>query len=373
MKRKTPRIAVVHDWLTVYAGAERVLEQILNVWPEADLFSVIDYVPEAERSFLHGKRATTTFLQRFPWVKKKYRNYLPFMPLAIEQLDLSGYDIIISSSHAVAKGVLTGSHQLHISYVYSPMRYAWDCQHQYLVEVGLIKGLKSLIVRLVLHYMRIWDSRTVNSVDYYIAVSKFIARRIRKIYRRRAIVINPPVDIGEFSLYFDKEDFYITASRMVPYKRIPLIAEAFSLMPEKTLIIIGDGPEFDKVNKFSSQNVHVLGHQPADILIKYMQRAKAFIFAAEEDFGIVPIEAQACGTPVIAFGKGGALETVIENETGIFFHEQTVTSIHDAINQFEALPNLLDPDSCRRNAERFSSDIFRGKIKQAVMDAWMRF
>ena len=269
------RVAVVHDWLTVYAGAEKVLEQIIEIWPEADLFSVIDFLPDELRHFVKGKRATTTFIQRLPKAATKYRSYLPLMPLAIEQLDLSTYDVVVSSSHAVAKGVITGPDQLHVSYVHSPIRYAWDLQHQYLAEAGLTKGLKGAIARAVLHYMRMWDLRTANGVDAYIANSRFIARRIGKVYRRDAEVIHPPVDVARFSMRKEKEDFYFTASRMVPYKRIPLIVEAFAGMPDKQLIVVGEGPEFEKAKSLATSNVTLLGYQSTEVLVDHMQRARA--------------------------------------------------------------------------------------------------
>ncbi|MDR6356182.1 glycosyltransferase involved in cell wall biosynthesis [Pseudomonas psychrotolerans] len=240
------KIAIVHDWLVTFAGAERVLAELFEIWPEADLFSVIDFLSDEDRAHLKGKHATTTFIQRLPQAKKRYQTYLPLMPHAIEQLDLSGYDLIISSSHAVAKGVLTGPDQLHISYVHSPIRYAWDLQHQYLKEAGLNTGLKGKLARIILHYVRIWDQRTAAGVDAFVANSHFIARRISKAYRREAKVIYPPVDISRFTPAGGKDDFYLTASRMVPYKRMPMIVEAFSAMPDKKLVVIGAGPEFEK-------------------------------------------------------------------------------------------------------------------------------
>jgi len=362
-KKNLSRVAIIHDWLTVYAGAEKVLEQIFEIWPEADLFAVVDFLPDDKRHFVKGKRATTTFLQRMPKARTQYRNYLPLMPVAIEQLDLSAYDLVISSSHAVAKGVLTGPDQLHVSYVHSPIRYAWDLQHQYLAESGLVRGVKGFFARAVLHYMRMWDLRTANGVDFYAANSCFIARRILKVYRREAEVIYPPVDVARFTMREEKEDFYFTASRMVPYKKIPLIVEAFAQMPEKRLIVIGEGPEFEKA----------LGYQSTEVLIDHMQRAKAFVFAAEEDFGITPVEAQACGTPVIAFGKGGALETVNsegENQTGLFYYEQTAAAICEAVRKFECLPNAIDTRACRHNAERFSPEVFRERFRNLVNVAW---
>lgn len=358
------------DWLVVYSGAEKVLEQILDIFPEADLFSVVDFIQEKDRNFLRKRTPITSFIQKLPKAKTKYRNYLPLMPLAIEQLDVSGYDVIISSSHAVAKGILTGPDQIHISYVHSPMRYAWDLQHQYLMEAGLTSGLKSWIARVVLHYMRLWDYRTANGVDYFLANSNFIARRIKKIYARQSTVIYPPVNIDEFSLRSDKEDFYLTASRMVPYKKINLLVEAFNAMPEKKLIVIGDGPEHNKIKTIARDNVTILGFQPFNVLRDYMQRAKCFVFAAEEDFGIVPVEAQACGTPLIAYGKGGALETILgadKNEpTGVFFYEQNVESIVKAVNFFENNYECFAPENCRKNALKFNMERFRHEFKEFI-------
>ncbi len=367
------RVAIVHDWLVTYAGAERVLEQIIACFPEADLFAVVDFIPDGERRFLKNKPVGTSFIQKLPFAKKKYRIYLPFMPLAVEQFDLSNYDLVISSSHAVAKGVVTGPDQLHISYVYSPMRYAWDLQHQYLRETGMDRGIKGWLVRRELHKLRMWDLRTANGVDHFIADSCFVARRIWKIYRREAVVIYPPVDVNLFTLAEQKEDFYLTASRMVPYKRIDLIVEAFSHMPCKRLVVIGTGPEWDKVKAKSGAHVELLGYQPSEVLRSYMQRAKAFIFAAEEDFGIVPVEAQACGTPVVAYGKGGALETVVDGITGLFFKEQTVRSLIEAIERFEGTVDNFDPVRIRENAEHFAAERFRSEFSEFVNKAWSEF
>ncbi|WP_321927646.1 glycosyltransferase family 4 protein [Paraburkholderia guartelaensis] len=369
---RAPRVAIVHDWLVTYAGAERVLEQILACFPDADLFSVVDFVDAKDRTFLRGKRATTSFIQKLPGARKRYRAYLPFMPLAIEQLDVSGYDVVISSSHAVAKGVLTGPDQFHISYVHSPIRYAWDLQHQYLQESSLTRGPKSMLARLILHYIRNWDVRTANSVDQFVANSEFIARRIQKVYQRQAEVVYPPVDIDAFELETTKEDFYLTASRLVPYKKIDLIVEAFARMPERRLVVIGDGPDMHKVRAKATPNVEVLGYQPFAVLHDRMRRAKAFVFAAEEDFGISVVEAQACGTPVIAFGKGGALETVRDTgsrPTGLFFEEQKADAIIDAVESFESDPGRFRAEDCRANAERFSSRHFREQFFARVAKA----
>ncbi|WP_175803284.1 glycosyltransferase family 4 protein [Burkholderia ambifaria] len=363
------RVAIVHDWLVTYAGAERVLEQIVACFPDADLFSLVDFLDD--RAFVRGKPVTTSFIQKLPFARTKYRSYLPLMPLAIEQLDVSDYDLVISSSHAVAKGVLTGPDQMHISYVHSPIRYAWDLQHQYLEQSNLTHGPKSLLARMILHYIRNWDTRTANAVDGFVANSAFIARRIRKVYHRDAAVIFPPVDVDGFSLNEVKDDFYLTASRMVPYKKIDLIVEAFSRTPERKLVVIGDGPEMQKIRAKAGPNVEIMGYQPFAVLHDRMRRAKAFVFAAEEDFGISVVEAQACGTPVIAYGKGGALETVLEprshpNPTGLFFDEQTPHAIVAAVDDFERAPQRFTPHACRANAERFSADTFRRRFLDYV-------
>ncbi|RZT00750.1 Glycosyltransferase involved in cell wall bisynthesis [Duganella sp. CF402] len=371
------RVAIVHEWLTVYAGAERVLEQMLMCYPEADLFAILDFVPENERAFMMGKKPVTTFIQKLPFAQKKYRGYLPLMPLAIEQLDLSGYDIVLTSAHAVGKGVLTGPDQLHVSYVHSPIRYAWDLQHQYLKESGLTSGAKAWLARWLLHKIRLWDVRTAAGVDVFLANSHFIGRRIKKVYGRDSDVVYPPVDTAAFSLREDKEDFYLVASRMVPYKKIDLIVEAFSATPHRRLVVIGTGPDFEKIKAKAGPNVTLLGYQSFQSLKDYMQRAKAFVFAAEEDFGIAVVEAQACGTPVIAYGKGGARESIrgldAETPTGVFFWEQTAASIHTALDQFEALPTPISPLACRDNAIFFGPERFRAELKQEVSAAWAKF
>lgn len=371
------KIAIVHEWLTNYAGSERVVEQMLLAFPQADVFSTIDFVPDEERFFLQGKSVKTTFIQKLPFARIKYRQLLPLAPLAVEQHNLTGYDIIISSNHAVAKGVLTGPDQLHLCMCYSPIRYAWDLQHQYLSETGLNKGLKGFIVKWLLHKIRLWDYRTASGVDAFIAISNFISRRIWKVYRRESKVIYPPVDVQGFECVESKEDFYMTASRMVPYKKIDIIVEAFSRLPDKQLIVVGDGPDFKKIKLKATSNVKMLGYQQFNVMKDFMQRSKAFIFAAEEDFGIAPLEAQACGTPVIAFGKGGALETIrgldSAEPTGLFFNEQTPDAVIDAVNQFELIRPQITPKACRDNALRFSQERFRDEFKRYVDQQWRAF
>jgi len=235
------KTAIIHDWLVTYGGADRVLEQILVCFPEADLFSLVDFLPANERGFILDKAAQTSFFQHLPLARQAFRKYFALMPLAVEQFDLSAYELVISSSHSIAKGVITGPDQLHICYCHSPMRYVWDLQHQYLREAGLDKGPISWLTRWLLHKGRMWDLRTANGVDEFVANSHYIARRIWKTYRREATVIYPPVDINSLSVKEDKDDFYLTVSRFVPYKKVNLIVEAFSRMPDKKLVVIGDG------------------------------------------------------------------------------------------------------------------------------------
>lgn len=370
-------VGIVADWLVSYAGAERVIKEMIDIYPDSKLYAVIDFLSNNARENFHGKQAETTFIQKMPYSKTSYQKYLPLMPLAIEQLDVSEHEILLSSSHAVAKGILSGPDQLHISYVHSPIRYAWDLQHQYLRESNLNKGLKGLIAKYLLHKIRMWDYRTANGVDYFVANSNFIARRIKKVYARHADVIYPPVNVERFPLKSTKNDFYFTASRLVPYKRIDLIVEAFSQMPNKRLVVIGDGPEMSKIKAKASSNIEVLGYQKDDVMLECMQNAKAFVFAAEEDFGITPVEAQACGTPVIAFGKGGGLETVrpygTNNPTGVFFDKQSVTDIINAVHQFECLADKIDPVDCRQNSLRFSSEVFKKTMSDYVESRWKEF
>jgi glycosyltransferase involved in cell wall biosynthesis len=360
------KIAVIHDWLITYAGAERVLEQVLELFPEADLFSLVDFLPPEQRFFIKGKKVKTSFLQHMPFAHTRYRRYLPLMPMAVESLDVSSYDLIISVSHAVAKGVKSRPGQKHICLCCSPMRYAWDLREQYLHEAGLDKGLKGWLATCMLDRIKAWDLNTVPRVTEFVAISHYIARRIKADYGRDSTVIYPPVYVDKFEPVDKKEDFYLTASRMVPYKRIPLIIEAFAATPDRRLVVIGDGPEFEKAKAKAGPNVELLGYQSDAVLKSYLQRARAFVFAAEEDFGIVPVEAQACGTPVLAYGRGAARETIVDGVTGLFFDQQTVPAIVDAIARFEVAPGSFAAAEIRKNAERFSSARFRREFLDFV-------
>ena len=354
-----------------------MLEQILAVLPHADLFAVCDFLPPNEREFLGGRTPRTTFIQQLPFARTRFRGYLPLMPLAVEQLDLSGYDLVISSNHAVAKGVITGPDTLHVCYCHSPLRYAWDLQHEYLRETGVGMGPRGLAVRWALHRLRAWDARSADGVDEFLTNSSFVARRVRKAYRRRARVVYPPVDVQRFARAGERveqrSEYYVTASRFVPYKQIPMIVEAFRAMPDRKLVVIGDGPQRRDVARAAGSNVRLLGHVGADDLAGWVAGARAFLFAAVEDFGIAPIEAQAAGTPVIAYNGGALRETIrgldVDAPTGVLYDKQSPAGLCDAIARFELNADRITPDACRRNAQRFSIEHFQLELSAQLTRA----
>jgi len=356
------KVALIQDWLTVIGGSEYVFKEIASLYPDADIYTLVARDETIKSLGLENHKVTTSFIQNLPFAKTKYRNYLPLFPLAVEQFDLSSYDLIISSSHAVAKGVLTHAGQVHVCYCHSPMRYAWDLYHQYIKESGLNSGIKGFFAKVVLHRIRQWDIASTNRVDYFISNSNYIGRRIKKVYNRDSVTIYPNVAVQNFEVSLEREDFYFTCSRMVPYKKIDVIVEAFNQMPDKKLIVIGDGPDFKKIKKIAGDNIILMGYQPFEILKQHLSKAKAFVFAAEEDFGIIPVEAQACGTPVIAYGKGGVTETVIQNKTGVYFNKQSPASIVEAVNLFENNSEKYDHTEIAKHAARFSTQRFKTEI-----------
>jgi glycosyltransferase involved in cell wall biosynthesis len=366
------RVAIVHEWLDTYAGSERVLEQLLHCFPSADIFAVADFMAEGDRDFLQGRKVQTSFVQRLPFARRCFRNYLGLMPIAIQQLDVTSYDLVISSNHAVAKGVITGPDQIHISYMHSPMRYVWDLQHQYLSQMGMDHGLKGMYARWLFARLRQWDVATSHQVDHFIANSSYIARRVRRTYRREALVIHPPVDVDRFSPMGGKEDFFLLACRFVPYKRAEIVVESFAQQPDRRLIVVGDGPDAGRVRAAArgAPNIEFAGTVEQKDLISLMQRARAFVFAAEEDFGITLVEAQACGTPVIAYGHGGATDIVQPDETewrtGLLFDRQDADAITEAVDRFETLESQMTTAACRMNALRFSEARFRTEIGEFV-------
>nr|WP_314073643.1 glycosyltransferase [uncultured Roseococcus sp.] len=362
------KIAIIHEWLDSYAGSERVVEQMLACFPEADLYALCDFLPDNQRGFLGGKVPTTSFIQRLPFARKMFRNYLQFMPLAIEQFDLQGYDLVISSSHAVAKGVITGPGTKHVSYVHSPMRYAWDLQHQYLRQAGLTRGLKGLYTRWLLHRLRGWDQLSAARPDVILGNSRYIVERIRKVWRREAEVLHPPVNLQGFPLSTGPRTHFVVAGRQVPYKRVELVAEAFARMPELKLVIAGDGPSAPLVAAAAkgAPNIEIRGRVPQAELVSLVQGARAFVFAAEEDFGIAMVEAQACGTPLIVYGRGGARDIVAEGTTGLFFEEQSADAIVAAVRDFVAREAAFTPEACHAQAQQFSIPEFRRKLLEVV-------
>jgi len=364
---KKLKTAIVHDWFAGYAGSERCVESFTNLYPEADVFVLFNFLTDEEQKIVvKNKKPQTTFIQNLPFARSNHRKYLPLFPYAIEQFDLSDYDLIISSSHAVAKGVLTNQNQLHICYCHTPIRYAWDLTHQYLKESKLTSGIKGAFAKWVLHYIRMWDISTANRPDFFIANSGYIAKRIKKIYNRESFVINPPVDLNNFECSATKDDFYLTASRFVPYKRIDVIAEAFSQMPDKKLIIVGSGPDEQKIKQKSGSNIEFAGYLSGEKYKDYMKRAKGFIFAAEEDFGIVVIEALASGTPVIALDKGGTAETVQNGINGVHFSEQSAERIKEAVEHFEKTRSDFDSIKIAEDAKQYDRKIFEEKIRKFI-------
>ena len=368
------RIALIHDWLDTWGGGEKVLAALLELYPDAELYALVDFLTDANRLKLGGRPVRTSFIELLPFARRHFRKYFALMPRAVESFDLSAYELVISSSHSVAKGVRTSPAQLHICLCYSPARYAWDLQPQYLAQTGLDRGPLGWLARRQLARFRNWDLRTSARVDRFVAISAYIAQRIRNCYVREADVIYPPVDLpADDSESAPRESFYLTVSRLVPYKRIDLLLQAFAAMPERQLIVAGDGPEMKKLARMKPPNVRLLGGIDDARRDALLRGARAFVFAADEDFGIAPLEAQAHGTPVIAYGRGGSAETIrgldSAEPTGVLFAEQTVPSIAEAVSQFEASAHRISAAACRANAGRFSRQMFDRRFSAYVADA----
>ena len=372
------RIAIVHDWLDTWGGAENVLAVLLDLYPDAELYAIVDFLNEADRARLGGRKISTSFIQHLPFARRHFRKYLPLMPRAVERFDLSGYDLIISSSHAAAKGAMTGPNQLHICLCYSPARYAWEIEQQYLRDAGLDRWPLADIARLTMRRFRKWDLLAAKRVDRFVAISTYIARRIERCYGRTAVVIYPPVDVARYAAdAAERSPFYLTLSRLVPYKRVDLLVAAFADMPERELVVAGDGPDMRALAAAAPANVRLLGRVTDAERDRLLATARAFVFAAQEDFGIAPMEAQACGTPVIAFCHGGAAETVrgldAPAPTGVFFSEQTSDAIRDAVIRFEQSADRITASACRANAQRFDIATFRQRFGDYVSTAFDEF
>ena len=361
------RVAIVHDWLYTIGGAERVLQEMLRCYPDADVFCLFDFLTAEDRSKIGLNATRTTFIQKLPFVRRAHRAFLPLFPIAIEQLDLSPYDLIISSSYAAAKGVLTGPDQLHVSYVHSPIRYAWDLQHTYLARNK--SSITTFLARPLLHWLRIWDARTAHGPDMMIANSHFVARRIRKAYGRKARVLYPPVQLSSRANAPVERRHFLAASRLVPYKNIEAIVRAFSELPDQRLIVAGDGPEAGHLRKIAGPNVSFAGFVSDGSMRELMASARAFVFAAEEDFGIISVEAQSEGTPVIALGRGGSCESVLDGRTGLFFDTPEPAAIAACVRRFIEREGEFLPENCRAQADGFSAERFREGLRAYVNES----
>lgn len=373
------KYALVHEWLTPKAtgGSELVVKEILK-HINADLYALIDFESSNPESYLYQRKIGKTFLQNLPLARNGVQKYLPLLPLAIEQFDLREYDVILSSSHAVAKAVITTPYQLHICYCHTPMRYAWDLTFDYLNSSKLGKGMPGIFTRYILHRLREWDVISANRVDYFIANSKHTARRIWRCYRREAEVIYPPVEINKFPFKSQKQDFYLTVCRLVSYKKISLIVKAFNQLGRE-LIVIGTGGELNQLRQLAKPNVKIMGWQPTEIVAQYMSEAKGFIYAACEDFGMALVEAQACGTPVIAYGAGGALETVRDlrqypdSATGLLFPEQTEAALIEAVEKFEDSQIYFQAEIIRKQVFKFAPEIFKNRYLSFLEKCYEEF
>lgn len=361
------KIALVHDWLPFMGGAERVVTNFLEIFEDSPIYTSV-YNRDKLEGLLKDANIKGSFLQNIKSAVKDHRKFLPLMPSAFESFDLNSYDVVLSSSSSCAKGVITSPSTCHICYCHSPMRYGWEFYYEYIQNVG---KLKKLFIRYVMNYMRIWDNVSSDRVDYFIANSKNVAKRIWKHYKRESVVIHPPVRSKFFKICEEKEDYFLIVSRLQEYKKVDLAVEVCSRL-NVPLVVIGDGPMKQEIlKKVNSDKIKILGRQSDEVVKEYYRKAKAFLFPGEEDFGITPLEAQVSGTPVIAFGKGGALETVVENKTGVFFREQSVDSMIDGIERFNKIE--FDKFEIRNHAETFDEEIFKEKILKFVKEKTEEF
>lgn len=365
------KIAILHDWLDKKAGAENVLEQILKIYPNSDLFVIVDHMENASRSFLDKRKVNVSFIQFLPFSKKHFRKYFFLFPLAVRLFNLKEYDLIISSSHSYVKNIYRDSQkQIHICYCYTPIRYCYDMKDDYLNDYFsnfFVKKIFSIILSLI----KYWDKYSNKNIDHFVAISKHIQQRIEAEYNMNSHIIFPSIPFKNlYKIPMIKKDYYVAISRFVPYKKIDLIIKTFNKIPNKKIIIIGSGDFFNKYSRLAiSKNIQFVGDVDDYDKFRILSSAKALIFPAYEDFGIVPVEAQACGTPVICYGKGGVLDTVIasgKNRTGLFFYKQTVDEIIKAIKIFELRYDKFSSENCKINAKKFDHSIFKNKLKRYI-------
>lgn len=374
------RIALIHDWLTGMRGGEKVLEVFCGLFPEADLFTLL-HVKGSVSGIIEDRNIKTSFIQKLPFAEKRYRHYLPLFPAAIEQFDFREYDLILSSSHAVAKGAIPAPDSVHISYIFTPMRYVWDMYHDYFGK-GRTGILTRAVMPLFANYLRLWDAGSSNRCDSFIAISKHVADRIKRYYNRDADVIYPPVDIKRFSISDNLSDYFLIVSAFAPYKRIDIAIEAFNRLG-LPLKIVGAGQDEKRLKGMAKRNIEFLGWRKDEEIAYLYARCRALIFPGEEDFGIVPVEAMASGRPVIAYGRGGVLETVMPLEgsrvkgqgspTGIFFYEQTPEALMEAVRLFEKKHGLFNPELIRKYSMRFDKEIFKKKIEDYIKEKYKGF
>lgn len=364
------KVALIHDHLAQDGGAEKVLKVLTEIFPEAPIFTLLYDKKVVERNY-KGKQIEASIIQKLPWGISHYKWYMPFMPMAVEFFDLSNFDLVISDASAFAKGVITKTDTLHICYCHTPTRYVWSDTHSYINELKYNKYFKKLI-SLVLNYIRIWDRVAADRVDSYIAISNFIAKRIKKYYRRESIVINPPVDIENFKIANEIGDYYLAGGRLVPYKRFDIVIEAFNQLGLK-LKIYGDGIDMERLKLLANgnKNIEFLGRVSEEEKYNLYSKCIAFINPQEEDFGITPIEAMASGRPVIAYGRGGVLETIIAGETGEFFYKQTAEALVEIISKFNI--EKYDPEKIKKYTEKYSPERFKKEIKEFIENEYKKF
>ena len=370
------RVAVVHDWCPDFRGGERVLARICRHFPHAEIFTLFDFLPaEIKEQYFHDIAFHTSAANRLPMIRRFYRSLFFLCPFLIEQFDVTGYDLVVSSSAAFARGVITRPDQPHLCYVHSPVRYAWDEQFNYLEQGGLGFGPGGLLFRVLLHGLRVWDTRTANGPDLMLANSSYVRSRIRRTYGRDARIVFPPVETNDVAVVQNKSDYYVAASYLVPYKRMDLVIGAFNETPERRLVVVGDGPQSKTLRAMAGPNVSFTGFVERPEFIRIVSEARAMVFAGCEDFGITLAEAQACGTPLVAYGRGGACDIVRplgggDHPTGVLFSRQTVPAIKEALSTFERLGSAISPRACGVNASRFSTRAFDQGFAEALSEMW---